>query len=150
MEPQGKPTFYCPYCRQKLSFLEGTIIKMVGRLHAENFSCKTMFYVPATLGQHGAIVGEGLRIKEGAKVELECINPACKKNFTTDYNDELAEITMQDGDKNEFKVVFNKIYGKHSTFVLDMSARKVIGSYGDSMDAVFMDEEMRTRNFFGE
>ena len=125
MEPQGKQTFYCPHCRQKLSFLDGTIVKMVGRLNATTFSCKTMMYYPGRLGQYGVIVGEGVRIYEGAKIELECINTACKQNFSAPYNDDLAEILMEDEKGNEFKVVFNKIYGKGSTFVLDMQAKKV-------------------------
>ncbi len=150
MEPQGKMTFSCPACGQKLSFLDGSIIKMVGRLKATTFSCKTMFYFSATLGQHGCIVGEGVRVADGAKVELECINSACKQNLTAAYNDELAELKGVDESGNEFKVVFSKIYGKDSTFVLDMQAKKVTASYGEDKDEIFTDINERRRNFFGE
>ena len=57
----GKLLFSCPHCGQKLSFLDGTLVKLAGRLHAESFSCKTMFYIPAKLGAYGAIVGEGVQ-----------------------------------------------------------------------------------------
>jgi len=150
MEPQGKMTFNCPHCGQKLSFLDGSIIKMVGRLKATTFSCKTMFYFSATLGKHGCIVGEGVRVYDGAKVQYECINQVCKQDLTAEYNDELAELRGVDEAGNEFKVVFNKIFGKDSTFVLDMQARKVTASYGEDKDAIFSDVSERRRNFFGE
>lgn len=150
MEPQGKLTFYCPFCGQKLSFLDGMLIKMVGRLHATTFSCKTMFYFSAQLGQYGCIVGEGVRVYDGAKVEYECINHACKKNFTSPNNEDLAEIRMKDGEGKEFKVVFNKVYGKRSTFLLDMEDRALVESFGVDKEEYISDPDDRNRNFFGE
>ena len=150
MEPQGKLTFYCPFCGQKLSFLEGSLIKMVGRLHATTFSCRTMFYVSAKLGHYGCIVGEGVRVFDGAKVELECINMACQKSFTSPHNDDLAEIRMKDEDGNDFKVVFNKIYGKRSTFLLDMEEECILEIYGSDSQEYTGDPEDRRRNFFGD
>lgn len=143
-------TFFCPFCGQKLSFLDGTIIKMVGRLNATTFSCKTMFYFSAKLGEYGCIVGEGVRVFDGAKVEFECINTSCKRSFTSPHNDDLAEITMKDDNGKEFKVVFNKIFGKRSTFLLDMEAKKVVESFGVDRDKYISDPEERRRNFFGE
>ena len=150
METHGKMTFSCPHCGQKLSFLDGSLIKLVGRLHATTFSCKTMFYFSATLGQHGCIVGEGVRAHDGAKIEYECINHACKKNLTHPKNDELAELHATDEAGNEFRVLFNKIFGKDSTFVLDMEQRKVTATYGEATDSMFTDIHERRRNFFGE
>ncbi len=150
MEPQGKMTFYCPFCGQKLSFLEGMLIKMVGRLHATTFSCKTMFYFSAQLGQYGCIVGEGVRVHDGAKVEFECINNACKKSFTSPHNDDLAEIRMKDEAGHDFKVVFNKIFGKRSTFLLNLEDRELVDAFGVDKDEYMQDPADRARNFFGE
>lgn len=147
-EPIQKPRFYCPYCNQKLSFLSGTVIKMVGRMHAEHFSCKTMFYIPAKLGQYGAIVGEGVRLREDAKVEFECINGACKRNFTTSYDDNLAEIKLVASDGREYVVVFNKIYGKHATFLVDYKNKSLLESYGEDANACRPDFK-KPINFFG-
>lgn len=146
--PKGKLTFYCPYCGQKLSFLEGTVIKMVGRLHAETFSCKTMFYFPAQLGQYGAIVGEGVNLRDGARVEFECINGACRKNFTATYDQNLAEIKMVDPAGNEYVVVFNKIFGRRSTFLIDFKTQKVLESYGDHAPE-YLREFDKPTNYFG-
>lgn len=147
--PVGKRTFICPYCNQKLSFLDGTLIKMMGRLHAETFSCKTMIYIPAQLGHYGAIVGEGVRMKEGAKIEFECINGSCKRNFTTEYDKHLAEIKMVDSEEKEFVVVFNKTFGKNSTFLVDYKARKLVTAYGEDADDFTLDFD-KPINFFGK
>lgn len=148
MSEEGKQKFYCPFCDQKLSFLDGTIIKMVGRLHAETFSCKAMFYIPAELGQYGAIVGEGVRLREGARVEFECINGACKENFTTAYDDNLAEIKMTDAEGRDYVVVFNKIYGRRSTFLIDLKKRSLLKSYGEHSEEFAPDFD-KPLNFFG-
>ena len=126
------------------------LIKMVGRLHATTFSCKTMFYFSAVIGQHGCIVGEGVRVHDGAKVEFECINGGCKQNFTASFNEELAEIEGEDEAGNTYKVVFNKIYGKESTYVLDMEAKRVVQTSGAAIGTIFTDPADRSRNFFGD
>ena len=147
-EPEGKLTFQCPYCGQKLSFLGGNIIKLVGRLHADTFSCKVMIYIPAELGQYGAIVGEGVRLNEGAVVEFECVNGACKKNFTTAYDENLAEIKMIDGAGKEFAVVFNKTYGRRCTFLVDFKQQELLQAFGEHA----ADHELdfgKPLNFFG-
>ncbi len=143
MPDQGKNSFYCPECGQKLSFLGGQVLKLAGRLHAETFSCKTMFYIPAKLGDYGAIVGEGVRLHDGTKVEFECINGACKKNLTAPYDDGLAEIKMVDQQGREYIVVFNKLYGRRETILLDFQNREFLQSYGEDL------REERMRNYFG-
>ncbi len=145
---KGKQTFFCPYCGQKLSFLNGEIIKLVGRLHAEGFSCKTMFYIPSALGKYGCIVGEGVRIKKGTKVEFECINGACKHNFTASYDDNLAEIKMKDADNQEYVVVFNKIFGVKSTFLIDFKKKEIVETYGEDSGEYIHDFDGDV-NFFG-
>ena len=148
MSDEKKQRFYCPYCNHKLSFLDGTIVKLAGRLHAEKFSCKVMFYIPAELGQYGAIVGEGVQLREGAKVEFECLNGACKENFTTAYDDNLAEIKMVDAEGREYIVVFSKIYGKKSTFLIDLKKRELLKSYGEHSEE-YASEFEKPLNFFG-
>ena len=148
-EPKGKLLYFCPYCNQKLSFLDGTAIKMVGRLHAPTFSCKTMIYISARLGQYGAIVGEGLRINEGAVVEFECINGACKRNFTSAYDVGLAEIKMVDDAGQDYVVVFNKTFGRRSTFLVDLRERTLVSSFGEHANEDAPDFG-KALNFFGD
>jgi hypothetical protein len=132
-----------------MSFLSGTLIKIAGRLHAEFFSCKAMFYIPAELGEYGAIVGEGVRIRDGAKVDFECINGKCKRSFTSSYDDNLAEIKMVDDDGTEYVVVFNRIYGRRATFLIDIKEASLVESYGEHAEEYAFNFEKKL-NFFGD
>jgi hypothetical protein len=128
--------------------LDGTIIKMDGVLECETFSVRTQFFFPSELGRYGAIIAGNVHVKEGAKVEFHCINPRCNTNFTATYNHELAEIRMQDGNGRSFVVVFNKIYGRRATFVVDPSDRKLVSSFGEHAES-YAETFERPLNFFG-
>lgn len=141
--------FYCPYCNQKLSFLEGTIIKMLGHLKSDKFETYANFYIPGALGRYDALVEGRVLLKDGVVVDFHCINPHCEKSFTTSYDDDLAEIKMVDDDGHEYVVVFNRIYGKHSTFVVDYKKKKLKSSFGEDKELYIRDFD-RTVNFFGE
>jgi hypothetical protein len=148
MSAEAKQTFYCPYCKDKLSFLDGTIIKMEGELSCETFSVRTQFFFPAKLGQYGAIIAGPVHAEEGAKVEFFCPNPRCNTNFTAGYNAELAEIRMVDGSGGDYVVVFHKTYGRRATFLVDRDERKVVESFGEHAD-VYASVFERPLNFFG-
>ncbi len=141
--------FYCPYCNTKLSYLEGSIIKMLGKLKSSKFNAATYFYIPGVIGRYDAVVEGRFELKDGLKVDFCCINPKCERSFTTDYDDDLAEIKMIDDDGREYVVVFNRIYGKHSTFVVDYKRKQIAGSYGEDKD-VYIHDFDRDVNFFGE
>ena len=147
-QPQGKRTYLCPHCGQKLSFLDGTVIKLVARLHAEHFSCRTMVYIPAELGKYGLIVGEGVRIREGAKLDLECVSGTCKRSFTAAYDDALAEIKMVDEAGHTFVVAFDRVYGTHATFLIDLEEDALVRSWGEDQGSHYLDFG-KNLNFFG-
>ena len=141
--------YYCPYCNQKLSFLEGTIIKMLGHLKSDKFEVYTIFYIPGALGQYDAIIEGNVICKDGVKVDFLCINPKCQKSFTTKYDNDLAEIKMIDDDSHEYVMVFNRIYGRHSTFIVDYKRKELTGSFGEDKGNYIRDFD-RPVNFFGE
>jgi transcription elongation factor Elf1 len=143
-----KRTFFCPYCNEKLSFLDGTIVKMEGVLACETFSVRTQFFFPARLGQYGAIIAGNVQVREGAKVEFLCPAPGCRANFTAGYNHDLAEIRMVDESNREYVVVFNKIYGRRATFLVDRADKKLVDSYGEHADS-YVETFERPLNYFG-
>lgn len=142
-------TFYCPYCNEKLSFFDGTVIKMKGVLTSDTFECTSNFYLPAVLGQYGYIVDDHLKLKDGAKIDFHCHNPRCSSSFTTAYNDDLAEIKMIDEKGYEYAVVFNRVYGKQSTFVADYKKKTLESAYGEHKEAYIRNFD-KPINFFGE
>jgi len=141
--------FYCPFCNQSLSYLDGTVIKMLGLLKSSKFDVYTNFIIPGTLGQYDGLVEGNIIIRDGVKVDFMCTNPACHRSFTTRYDDDLAEIKMIDNDGKEYVVVFNRIYGKHSTFVIDYKRKQVQQSYGEDKET-YKHDFNKTPNFFGE
>lgn len=147
-ESNGKQTFYCPHCGEKLSILDGTIVKLNGELKNGKFSVRTPVYLPARLGHYGAIIAGEIKLSEGAKVEFYCPNPNCNANFTSGYNDDLAELRMVDGNGKDFIVVFNKIFGHQSTFLLDSRESQLVSVYGDHAGQ-YRDAFSRRLNFFG-
>jgi hypothetical protein len=144
----GKHTYFCPHCGEKLSFLDGTIVKMDGVLESESFTVRTQFFLPARLGHYGAIVAGNVKIEEGTKVEFHCFNPACNASFTSTYDDDLAEVRMVDADGQEYVVVFNRIFGNRCTFVVNWSESKLVNSFGEHADD-YLDTFERPLNFFG-
>ncbi len=141
--------FYCPYCNEKLSHLEDSIIKMKGVLECETFSCEADVILPSTLGHYSAMTDEWITMRDGAKVDFHCTNPRCNRSFTAPYDDDLAEIKMIDEENHEFIVVFNRIYGQHSTFVVDYKKKKLENSFGEDKKRYLHDFDEPV-NFFGE
>ena len=141
--------YFCPYCNEKLSRLNGIVIKMLGLLRSEKFDILTTFYIPGSIGQYDGIVEAKVTLRDGVKVDFMCINPKCQKSFTTNYDDDLAEIKMIDDDGHEYVVVFNRIYGKHSTFVVDYKRKELTSSFGEDKEIYIQDFD-RPVNFFGE
>lgn len=145
---ESKKTFYCPRCHEKLSYLDGTMVKLNGTLTADTFSVRAQFYLPAELGRYGAIVSGDLMLKEGARVEFSCPNARCEANFTARYNHDLAEIGMRDERGREYVVVFHKVFGKHATFVVDLREHTLTERHGEDANAYSGTFE-RPLNFFG-
>ncbi|MFH0900155.1 MAG: hypothetical protein V2A73_05960 [Pseudomonadota bacterium] len=147
-QEQSRKTFYCPHCLEKLSCLGGTVVKLSGRLSAKEFAVKTNFYLPAELGRYGAIIEGQVEVGEGARVEFCCPNPRCGTSFTATYNSDLAEIQMVDHERREYVVVFNRICGRRSTFLVDYRRKALLCSYGEDAESYAAAFE-RPLNFFG-
>jgi hypothetical protein len=144
----ARPVYFCPRCGEKLSFLDGTIVKMDGVLKSHAFTVRTQFFLPARLGHYGAIVAGEVDVKQGSKVEFRCFNPRCNANFTAAYDDDLAEVRMVDVDGQEYVVVFNRIFGNRSTFVVNWRESRLVNSFGEHAGEYLAAFE-RPLNFFG-
>jgi hypothetical protein len=142
-------TFSCPRCGELLSMLDGAMVRMLGKLETPTFSVTTEFYFPAELGRYGAIVSGSVEVREGAKVEFCCVNPRCAVSFTAPYNHDLAEVRMVDENGRAHVVVFHRTCGRHATFVIDLSARQLVSTFGEHA-ASYAGAFERPLNFFGE
>ena len=147
MKPQGKKKSYCPYCTAQLSFFNGEFTKLLGSLESEYFKVEGILYLPSALGKYGVILPEGMTIKEGARVEFLC--PNCRKNLTTSFNEDLAFMKVVDERQAEFIVIFNKIFGKHATYVIDYEKKSLSQKYGPDAEEIPDHEFEKDLNFFG-
>lgn len=124
--------YVCPFCRKALLNEDGLLVRLNGWLHAPLFSCKTSFALPATPGEYGSIIGEGVQLREGARVEFECPHADCRHGFASKQHGDLAAISLLRGE-HEFTLLFNKVHGCQSTFVLNQHD-KVLESYGEHIN----------------
>jgi len=141
-------TYYCPYCNTILSVLNGNALQLTGVLSSETFDCKADFILPASLGDYDAIVSNGIKLKNGAKVDFRCPKSNCGMSFTCHYDDDLCEIKMVDENSQVFSVIFNRIYGKKATFLADHQLCKITDSFGDDKEK-YIDDLDRKVNYFG-
>jgi hypothetical protein len=123
--------FYCPYCNEELTVLSGSAFKLKGILRSDFFECSSFFYLTSTPGHFGLLIDDHLKLKEGARVNFCCPNDRCGESFTTNYDQDLSQIKMVDDNNDENVVVFNRIYGKHATFVVDYQKKSLRASYGE-------------------
>jgi transposase-like protein len=137
--------FICPDCTAVLNEQDPKSIRMAGTLLGPGFSITIEFGLSAVLGEYGASFDPMLTMEEGCRVRFAC--PHCGRDFTTTYNGDLAEIEMIDG-QDEYMVVFSRIFGEQSSFVLELGSKKLVASYGEDA-ASYVAEFGKGMNFFG-
>ena len=118
---------------------------MAGTLAGPGFSITAAFGLAAELGKYGASYDSNLTMEEGCRVDFAC--PHCGRSLTSTYSEDLAEIEMVEGG-DEYVVVFSRIYGEQSSFVVELSSKKLVASYGEGA-AAYIAELGNEMNFFG-
>ena len=137
--------FLCPSCGEVLSDPECRVVRLAGVLEGPHFTLTCSFELPARLGEYGGSGDADVCFEEGCRVDFAC--PECGHALGSSSNPDLAEITMVEGDRT-FVVVFNIIYGEHSSFVIDQETRKLVAKYGEDADA-YVAELGKSVNYFG-
>jgi len=137
--------YLCPGCTAPLNEDDPAVIHMAGTLAGAGFSITTDFGLSASLGEYGASYDPRLALEEGCRVRFGC--PHCGRDFTASYNQDLAEIEMVDG-RDEYVVVFSRIFGEESSFVVELGTKKLVATYGADA-AAYIAELGKGVNFFG-
>ncbi len=139
--------FYCPFCNEELTALEGTAFKLKGVLKSDMFECSGIFYLQATPGQYGVIHDDFIRLKQGAKVDFRCPESNCDRSFTTQWDDDLSQVRVVKDDEKEDVAIFNRIYGKRASFVVDYEKKALKESFGVDKEDYIHDFDSEI-NFF--
>ena len=120
-------------------------IRLLGKLKGPKFEVASTFDVPAALGEYGAEYDENLKLEEGCVVTFVC--PECEADLTTGQDPELAALKMNENGR-DYIVVFSKVFGDHTSFLVDTATKTLVASYGDDAQA-YIDELGKHVNFFG-
>ncbi len=139
-----KEEFLCPRCRTSLMNDDGTMVEMKGRLDCDTFSLSFPIELSAQLGVYGANMPEGIVLRAGAEVHFAC--PHCGSDFTVPDAPHHSAILMRDSVGVTKVVVFNRLYGEHTSFVFDLDTRALIAAYGEHQDR-WLDEVGENINF---
>lgn len=141
-----QPDFVCPHCNTFLNSDNKTQVLFRGILQGENFSVTFPISVPAELGVYGGIFPDYIVLQEGAIVEFHC--PHCNYDLTSPDVPDHAAVKMVLPDSSFRVVTFNRVFGKHSSFIYDIASHKVVESYGEHQNQ-YSDEFNHPINFFG-
>ena len=137
--------FLCPACNAELNDTAPDTIRMNGVLRGLRFEVCFEFGIPAALGVYDATFDERLKMEEGCVVDFVC--PHCGQSFSTGSTGHLAAIKLLDQGQ-QYVIVFNRVLGERSSFVLDHETKRLVASYGDDADA-YVEELGKNVNFFG-
>ena len=137
--------FICPTCNAILNQDEEETIRFLGVLRGHSFTLSTTVDLSAELGVYGAQIDKDLVMEDGCKVDFLC--PQCGRDLTASYSADLAEIKMVEAG-HEYVVVFSKVYGERTSFVVDFSTKRLVASYGEDA-AGYVEQFGKNLNFFG-
>jgi hypothetical protein len=101
--------YKCPECSAGLSTHK--VVLMVG----EHDKKRSLFVFDARPGKYDFVVVDDIEVRPGTMWEFYC--PVCWANLTTSYNKRLAKLEAVD-EEGSRRVVFSKVAGEQSTFVL--------------------------------
>jgi len=138
--------FLCPHCKKNLNSADQQHVELKGFLSGDKFEFSFPILLPAGLGVYGAKFPKDLKLDKGAVVEFRC--PACDFNLTIHEVPRHAFVLMKDENQDEFAVVFNRVYGEHSSFQFDLQRHQLLAAYGENIDS-YREDFNRELNFFG-
>ncbi|MCF8304082.1 MAG: hypothetical protein K9I94_12460 [Bacteroidales bacterium] len=103
--------YRCPNCRNYLNVGENVVFQ------AKTQSGKQgLIMLHPELGNYSVLKHPQLKIAQGEKVEFFC--PYCNIMLTSERNENLVKILMCCKDNKEWEVLFSKIAGEESTYMI--------------------------------
>ncbi len=138
--------FFCPRCNKSLNEQDPGQVQLKGILRGNDFTVSFPISLPSGLGEYGAKFPETIELKQGCMVEFHC--PHCDFELTIREVPRHAFVLMADGSGDRFAVVFNRVFGEHSSFQFDLQKNQLLAAYGENQDH-FREDFARDLNFFG-
>ncbi len=138
--------FLCPKCHQRLNDQDPAFVRFTGELSGPRFSVRFPIQLPAQLGVYGAVHPDSIRMEPGAEVRFLC--PHCQEDLALAGVPLHSWVLLEEDGGARSAVVFNRVFGEHSSFQFDLETRRLKAAFGENIDQ-YREDFNRELNFFG-
>ncbi|HIA36600.1 MAG TPA: hypothetical protein EYM84_09430 [Flavobacteriales bacterium] len=130
-----KSNFLCPKCKGHLN-AGGYVIFSTKNKRKQ----RGLVLLSPKVGSYSVKYHESYGFEKGEAIDFAC--PICSKSLHAKENSENVSIIMVDENDTEYKVLFSRIFGNQSTYVLSNDDVEVFGD-----DAVEFDDLLEDSDF---
>ena len=130
-----KSNFLCPKCKGHLN-AGGYVIFSTKNKRKQS----GLVLLSPKVGSYSVKYHESYGFEKGEAIDFAC--PICSKSLHAKENSENVSIIMVDENGTEYKVLFSRIFGNQSTYVLSNDDVEVFGD-----DAVEFDDLLEDSDF---
>lgn len=122
--------YLCPHCRAQLKIDNELILT----IKSHKTKHKGLLILNPQVGDYSLRYHETIQFEKGEEFDMYC--PICFKELrANEVNSKLLYLIMQNKDGKEFEIYFSRIFGEHSTFVLDKN--NIIEKKGEDASTYF-------------
>jgi uncharacterized protein YbaR (Trm112 family) len=112
--------YLCPKCRHFLNVGENVVFHAKASHRREG-----LIILHPQVGNYQVVKHPSFEYEMGEKVEFYC--PYCNTKLTSERNDNLVKILMVDEKRQEYELLFSRIAGEKSTYVIMNSTMETFG-----------------------
>lgn len=138
--------FLCPQCHQTLTDPDPALVRFTGELSGSHFTVRFPIQLPAQLGVYGAVYPDTVHMEPGAEVRFLC--PYCNADLALSGIPRHSWVLLEEDSGTKSAVVFNRVFGEHSSFQFDLETRRLKAAFGENLDR-YREDFNRELNFFG-
>ena len=120
--------YLCPKCKGHLNADESVIFSTK---NAKNQ--RGLILLSPEIGKYNYSHHDNYNFKKGEIVEFYC--PICAESLESDKNNKYASITMIDHNNEEYEMLFSRLAGNKSTYIV---SNRIVESFGE--DSSHFDE----------
>ncbi len=113
-------TYLCPECRAVLN-VAGNVVLSVKNQNGD-FG---LLLLHSSLGNYEVLHHPEFTLIDGEESHFRC--PACHTSLEYGAGPKLAKVIMRDENQNEFRIVFSRMKGEHSTYKIQGESIEVFG-----------------------
>lgn len=116
--------YFCPHCEGHLKI--GENIVFIAKNERKE---KGIILLHSEIGNYSSLKHPSFVFRKGEVLQFFC--PLCKASLTSDIDDNLILINMQDESGTNYKVYFSRIAGEYSTYKVHDDKVEATGDHAD-------------------